>query len=80
MWHNHIDFQVFKTHSKRVVVLPFISDEAFGALYRSASTSVWNVDGIKGSVQVVSRIFRTFDISSSSSWRFGTLREPGGHI
>jgi hypothetical protein len=47
MWHNHINFQVLKTLSKRITVIAFIGDKPFGALFRSASTSTRNVDCIK---------------------------------
>ena len=47
MWHNHINFQVFKSFSQWITVIPFICDKPFRALFGSAPTHAWYVDCIK---------------------------------
>jgi len=48
MRHNHIYFQMLKTLSKWITVIPFIGNKSFRALFRSAPPSSWHVNRIEG--------------------------------
>ncbi len=69
-----------KTIGIALLVLLFFSLVSNAANYRSFFAGSFNENEIKYIFLVVSRIFRTFYFSSSSTWWFGTLREPGGHL